>query len=345
MKKKDMKKLALLGITGGILMTQGALQAEQTEGLVTEQLLAGGSCGGMHGCHGQSSGGGGYYDGGYYSGSTQGCSSMGSGGYYSGSHSCSSMGSGGYYSGGQSCSSMGSGGYYSGGHSCSSMGSGGYYSGSQGCNSMGSGNYPRQQGYNGYQPQPPQTGEGNKPQTYPPMPQKMMPDNQSQPQSNSPTSYNNRRNSLTAQNDDDNSSSGTGTGTGKPNQTPGSDNPNSYRSYRSRTFTAQTNGEAKSGQSTQLTKDQLVDQLNDEGKDAFNKLSPEGQALALKLASSSCKGKNDCKGLNSCRTDKNSCAGMAGCAGQSKCAFKDKNLAVKVAAKKMADKRAMMNTK
>jgi len=80
--------------------------------------------------------------------------------------------------------------------------------------------------------------------------------------------------------------------------------------------------------------------LNHNSRDTFNSLSPEGKALALQLANQACKGQNSCKGLNSCKTANNSCAGQGGCKGQSSCAFKDKNQAVKVAAMKMASKRA-----
>lgn len=88
-----------------------------------------------------------------------------------------------------------------------------------------------------------------------------------------------------------------------------------------------------------LNETDLTSKLNAQGKSTYNGLSKEGKALALKLANADCKGKNECKGLNSCKTDKNECAGKGGCKGQSKCSFKDKNLAVKVAAAKMAEKR------
>lgn len=84
----------------------------------------------------------------------------------------------------------------------------------------------------------------------------------------------------------------------------------------------------------------LIKSINQDSRDTFNSLSPEGKALALELANQACKGQNSCKGLNSCKTATNSCAGQGGCKGQSSCAFKDKNQAVKVAAMKMATKRA-----
>lgn len=95
----------------------------------------------------------------------------------------------------------------------------------------------------------------------------------------------------------------------------------------------------KPATTTKLNEADLLSNLNAQGKSAYNSLSPEGKKLALQLANAECKGKNDCKGLNSCKTDKNTCAGKGGCKGQSTCSFKDKNLAVKVAAAKMAEKR------
>jgi hypothetical protein len=99
---------------------------------------------------------------------------------------------------------------------------------------------------------------------------------------------------------------------------------------------ASTNGNIAS---RPLSKDDLMLELNQEGADLFNSLSPEGQQLALKIASRGCNGENDCKGQNACRTDKNKCAGEGECKGQTKCAVSDKNYAVKIAAKLMAKKR------
>lgn len=91
--------------------------------------------------------------------------------------------------------------------------------------------------------------------------------------------------------------------------------------------------------SQQFTEQTLPSKLNPAARAAFERMSPEGKTMALKLANQSCKGQNDCKGLNSCRTDKNSCAGMGSCKGTSKGPFDDKNTAVTVAAKAMAEKR------
>lgn len=88
-----------------------------------------------------------------------------------------------------------------------------------------------------------------------------------------------------------------------------------------------------------MTEDELLLEMNDAGVKQYKALSPEGQALARKLASQRCAGTNDCKGENACKTEKNSCAGKGGCKGTTKCALSDKNLAVKLAADKMAAKR------
>ena len=88
-----------------------------------------------------------------------------------------------------------------------------------------------------------------------------------------------------------------------------------------------------------MTEDELLLELNDDSIKLYNSLSPEGKALARFVASQRCNGSNMCKGLNACKTDKNECAGQGACKGKSKCAVSDKNLAVKIAAKKMAEKR------
>ncbi len=98
----------------------------------------------------------------------------------------------------------------------------------------------------------------------------------------------------------------------------------------------------ESESSNTLTEDALVSKLNAEGKQLYQSLSPEGKALAQKLANQSCKGQNDCKGQNSCKSETNTCAGLGGCKGTSKGPFKDKNDAVKAAAANMAKKRADM---
>lgn len=88
-----------------------------------------------------------------------------------------------------------------------------------------------------------------------------------------------------------------------------------------------------------MTEDELKVELNPQGADMYNKLSPEGKALARKLASMMCNNTNPCKGLNSCQTAKNDCAGKGECKGQGKCAISDKNLAIKLVTEKMAKKR------
>lgn len=88
-----------------------------------------------------------------------------------------------------------------------------------------------------------------------------------------------------------------------------------------------------------MTEQDLMLELNDEGKRMYRSLSPEGKALALKVASMRCNASNECRGLNACKTDKNDCAGKGACKGQGKCSVADKNLAVKLVYQKMQAKR------
>jgi hypothetical protein len=89
-----------------------------------------------------------------------------------------------------------------------------------------------------------------------------------------------------------------------------------------------------------MTEEELMLELTPEGAKLYNSLTPEGKRLALVVASSRCDSQNECKGLNGCKTDKNDCAGKGSCKGQSKCAVATKDLAVKLVATKMAQKRA-----
>ena len=88
-----------------------------------------------------------------------------------------------------------------------------------------------------------------------------------------------------------------------------------------------------------MSEDDLLLELNNEGTKTYQALSPEGKALARKVASQRCNGTNECKGLNACKTDSNECAGKGSCRGKSKCAVSDKNLAVKLVSQHMAAKR------
>lgn len=92
-----------------------------------------------------------------------------------------------------------------------------------------------------------------------------------------------------------------------------------------------------------MTEDDLLLELTDDGVKLYNSLNSDGKALARFVASQRCNGSNECKGLNACQTDTNKCAGQGSCKGTSKCAFGDKNLAVKVVVKKMAEKRSNLN--
>jgi hypothetical protein len=88
------------------------------------------------------------------------------------------------------------------------------------------------------------------------------------------------------------------------------------------------------------TEDELILELNPEGVALYKSLDPEGKLLARKVASTMCNGMGECKGLGACKSSKNSCVGKNECKGQNVCAHSDKNVAVKLVAKKMAEKRA-----
>jgi hypothetical protein len=91
-----------------------------------------------------------------------------------------------------------------------------------------------------------------------------------------------------------------------------------------------------------VSEDEFKAKLSPKSKADYDKLSAEGRAKALKIASHTCAGKNDCKGQNACKTDKNDCAGQGGCKSQSKCAATP-DQAVKAAS--LQDKRAGLNTR
>lgn len=68
-----------------------------------------------------------------------------------------------------------------------------------------------------------------------------------------------------------------------------------------------------------LNESDLLSKLDSSGRSTYQNLSPEGKALALKMASEYCNGRGVCGG------------------------YSDYNEVVKAAAKKMAEKRGMMN--
>lgn len=68
-----------------------------------------------------------------------------------------------------------------------------------------------------------------------------------------------------------------------------------------------------------MSESDLLSKLNAEGKSTYQNLNPEGKALALRMASEYCNGKSTCKG------------------------YSDYNEIVRAAAKKMVEKRGMMN--
>lgn len=102
---------------------------------------------------------------------------------------------------------------------------------------------------------------------------------------------------------------------------------------------SQYGSQSTSTQTQTMSEDDLKMHLNDEGKSTYEKLTPEGKLLALRLANGSCQGKNSCKGQGGCSNKDHDCAGKNSCRGQGTALFTDKNKAVQIA-KKMSDKRS-----
>lgn len=101
-----------------------------------------------------------------------------------------------------------------------------------------------------------------------------------------------------------------------------------------------TETKSESLSSMDLNESELLDELNEKGKQQYKSLDAQGRAMALRAANQECKGNNECKGLNNCKSKANSCMGLGLCKGQADCSFTDKNQAVKVVYdKKMAEKR------
>lgn len=274
MKRSDLKKLALMGITGGMMLAQSSAQADVNAGYT----LAGGSCGNST-----------------YAPSYSSCNSSSGQGIPN-----------------QGCSSTGP--RYTADRD---------YPVSQGCASRSdSGQFSNQNPYQGSQYR-----QYNPDQNPQPMQQSTQqpgyPSQQNQPQDNSaPRLQSARSNPVNYFIADENATS---------------------KSYQQGSQQGGQQGAGTQVAGKTITEEELKRQLNEAGRAMFNSLSPEGKALALKLASQSCKGQNDCKGLASCATSDHSCAGKNSCAGTTKGPFTDKNTAVKVAAQKMAEKRASMN--
>jgi hypothetical protein len=92
-----------------------------------------------------------------------------------------------------------------------------------------------------------------------------------------------------------------------------------------------------------MSEEDLLSQLNEQAKALYYSLDEEGKALAIRVVSTTCAGNNECRGLNVCKGATNDCAGLGDCKGQSKCGIPDKNLAIKLVVKHMAQKRAQLD--
>lgn len=83
-----------------------------------------------------------------------------------------------------------------------------------------------------------------------------------------------------------------------------------------------------------------TESLDENTLELFHSMGIEGQLLFYQLAKQECRGQNICKGLNSCKKEGvNDCAGLGMCRGTCEAPFDDKNVAVKVILKQMAEKR------
>lgn len=301
-KKNDLKKLALLGITGGVLLTsQGQAEqsnAQSSPGYDVWSTYAAGGCASCRSSSGSAYGGSSYS--GYTSGA--GCGATPHQAYYS---SCS--GFGGYSSG----SYDGYSGYSSGGGcgaSAPSWGGQGYYAPSHSCASYD---------------HDPNTPPNSRWQQHQQNKQQQQQQYQQDHQGDQQQQQGQQRRSATP-----------------PPPPPA---PTSWRNTNKSKLYSENDIQTSTAPKSSLTESELRGQLSDDGKRMFDRLDAEGKKLALRLANQDCKGKNSCKGENACKTSKNDCAGKGGCAGTSPAPFKDPNQAVKVAAKKMEEKRANLN--
>lgn len=72
----------------------------------------------------------------------------------------------------------------------------------------------------------------------------------------------------------------------------------------------------------------------------YENMNKKEREMVFQLMHGECKGQNRCKGMNSCKQEgQNHCAGMCECNGQGNGFFPSTDLAVRVAAKHMAEKR------
>ena len=97
---------------------------------------------------------------------------------------------------------------------------------------------------------------------------------------------------------------------------------------------------ASSNSTMSADQQMFCNKLNKDGQEAFKAMDAKGRAMAMKMASASCKGKNDCKGMGNCKTEKHACAGKNECKGQGGCKTTDMNKSVDMVCNQMAQKRA-----
>lgn len=300
--KCDFKKLALLGIAGGIVLsTEGTADIlQENTDLNVSQLLASNACGGQPG----------------------GCDSQ---------HGAGSRGNS--Y---QAYRNIPSQDYnYTGSQSNGSCGAAApqYYQTSSSCHAASSPQY--------YQQSSPQYYQSSAPQYYQQSSAQYAPQYQNSPSpqgwSNSSMQQANMMNPNMMQDSNMQQQRNLRQDSNMMQQNPSASN---QRGAYTQWETEDNKADSSRTNTKILSESELRSQLNDQAKATYDSLDPAGKAMALQMANQDCKGKNTCRGFNSCKTKDHACAGKGSCANTAETNFKDKNLAVKVAALKMAEKRA-----
>jgi hypothetical protein len=325
--KCDFKKLALLGIAGGTMLSTQA----SAEPIVTSELLAFNGCGGASGCQGGSAGGkGGSYaayrntpsQNNYYS--QQGCQAQPAPSYSQ--QGCQAQSAPSYSQQGCQAQSAPSYSQQSGCHTFSAPS----YSQAAGCQTYSA---PRQTQQSGYGPTAAAYHQSTGCHAY------SAPQYSNTSQGCGGVAPSQGQPALKPTAPASSTSSASNYSQWETNGVTADLNKANYNPSTS-TSTSSSSSNATATTSRPLTESELLSQLNEQGKSAYQGLDSAGKALAVKMANQDCKGQNECKGLNSCKAEDHACAGKGSCAGTAKTNFKDKNLAVKVAALKMAEKRA-----
>lgn len=91
---------------------------------------------------------------------------------------------------------------------------------------------------------------------------------------------------------------------------------------------------------TSVAESKIYNELTPSSAFLYEKMDREGQELVFQLTQQECKNLNACKGLNACaQIGENHCAGHVNYKNNSPGPFPNSDLAIRVASKKMAEKR------